>query len=730
MNRIHLVTLWHMHQPQYRDPSNNQYVLPWTRLHALKDYWGMVKVLEEFPHVHATFNLVPALVAQLEEYASGKFDEPWFRLAFAPAESLKLEERREVLDRAFQANRDTLIARWPRYLELAHWVQGTGADAIAGLIGLQDLRDVQMFSQLAWMDEEYLAHDPVVSKLARKGADFTEEDKRQLRAKQLELLARVLPEYRAAAERGQIEISTTPFYHPILPLLCDTDIAHVSNPYGPLLNPAFRNPGDAREQLVRARAYHERVFGQPPAGLWPSEGSVSDQVLEIAAELGFRWFATDEGVLGRTLNVGFWRDPSGLPESASQLYTPWRFRRGGREIAGIFRDHYLSDLVGFVYTRMDQGAAAEDLHRRIRVIGERVSSPHPVTVGLILDGENAWEYYSGNGREFFRQFYRRIEADSDIRALTVSEALAASGKLPTLEGIFPASWINANFDIWIGHAEDIRAWELLRDAREAYDEAVKLREEKNTRAPSEAKLAKAYESVLAAEGSDWCWWFGPEHGTPNDAEFDALYRKHLTEIYVALGKEPPDVLAQPIKRPAERARAIPPAAYLVVKVDGRETSYFEWLGAGYYSSNRRFSAMHGRACFLGDFHYGFSEKYLYLRLDPLPKALEQLRDCELRLTIQAGDELRIIVRVREGRMTGQAVERNDVCLLPSQAKVSVALDKMLEIAVPREILNLTGQRSLRIAAALWQGGLPIDVVPSEGSLEVQLGEESFSWPYA
>jgi len=690
----------------------------------------MVKVLEPFPRVHATFNMVPALVAQLEEYASGKFDEPWFRLAFAPAESLKPEERREVLERALQINRDTLVARWPRYLELADWVQGTGAGAVAGLIGVQDLRDLQLFSQLAWMDEEYLANDPVVSKLARKGANYTEEEKKQLRAKQLELLGRVLPEYRAAAERGQIEISTTPFYHPILPLLCDTDIAKVSNPYTPLLNPAFRYPGDAREQLVRARAYHQRVFGQPPAGMWPSEGSVSDQVLDIAAELGFRWFATDEGVLGRTLNVGFWRDPSGLPESALQLYTPWRFRRGGREIVGIFRDHFLSDLVGFVYTRMNQQAAAEDLHRRIRSIGERLNSPQPVTVGLILDGENAWEYYSGNGREFLREFYRRIEADPDIRALTVSEALAASVKLPTLEGIFPASWINANFDIWIGHAEDVRAWELLREAREAYEEAVKLREKKNTRAPSEAQLAKACESLLAAEGSDWCWWFGPEHGTPNDAEFDALYRKHLTEVYAALGKEPPDVLAQPIKRPAERARAIPPAVYLAVKVDGRETSYFEWLGAGYYSTDRRFSAMHGRACFLGDLYYGFSEKYFYLRLDPLPRALEQLRDCELRLSIQAGDELRIILRVREGRLTGQSLERNDVCLLPSQAKVSVALDKMLEVAVPRELLNLAGQRSLRIAAALWQGGLPIDVVPSEGSLEVQLGEDSFSWPYA
>jgi alpha-amylase/alpha-mannosidase (GH57 family) len=727
MNRVHLVILWHMHQPQYRDPATGCYVLPWTRLHALKDYWGMVKILEEFPNVHATFNLVPSLAAQLEEYASGNFNEPWFQLAFAPADGLSADQKREVIERAFQLNRDTLLPRWRRFRELFDWVQSTGADAAAAQIGVRDLRDLQLLSQLAWMDEEYLANDPVVSALSRKGADFNEQDKEQLRAKQLELLGRVIPEYRRGSERGQIEISTTPFYHPILPLLCDTDIARIANSYTPLPNPPFRYPQDAREQLARSRVLHQRLIGQPPVGLWPSEGSVSDQALSLAAELGFRWFATDEGVLGRTLNIGFWRDAAGFPENARQLYSPWRIRRDGREIVGLFRDHYLSDLVGFVYSRMDPGHAADDLYHRVRAAGERVQGPRPATVCLILDGENAWEYYPGGGRDFLRRFYRRIEEDPNIHALTASEAIAAAGEIPVLEGIFPASWINANFDVWIGHAEDVQAWNLLRDAREEFEKEAKRRAENDPKAVSEQQLALAYESVLAAEGSDWCWWYGPENSSANDAEFDALYRKHLTEIYLALGREAPDAIAQPIKRAAEGARLIPPSSYLDVHIDGRETSFFEWLGAGIFTSDQRSGAMHGRVYFMETLYYGFAQDRFFVRVDLFPEARSVLRDCEFRVTIHSAEEIRVSIRVLEGRIIGFVVEHNDVCRLNPREKVSVALDKILEISIKRDVIPLVA-RSFRFGVALWQGGLPIDLMPTEGSLEVQLGDESFAWP--
>src|SRR5208282_264112 len=249
------------------------------------------------------------------------------------------------------------IYRFPRYGELYSAAQVQGPSA-ASALGVQDFRDLQMWSQLAWFDEVFHERDPEVRHWLERGRNFTPADQRRMGEKQREICSQVLPEYRKLAASGQIEISTTLFYHPILPLLCDSDIARVANPGTPIPRRAFRRPEDAREQLRRAKEYHERVFGEKPVGLWPSEGSVSDQTLAIAADEGFQWFGTDEGVLGRTLNVGFFRDSSGMPANAEKLYQPWRVQMAGAGITGLFRDHHLSDLVGFVYSRMDGKAAA------------------------------------------------------------------------------------------------------------------------------------------------------------------------------------------------------------------------------------------------------------------------------------------------------------------------------------------------------------------------------------
>ena len=728
MNRIHLVLLWHMHQPQYRDPETGRYVLPWTRLHALKDYYGMVEMLREFPKFHATFNVVPALGIQLEEYASGKFNEPWFTLAYKNADDLTREDKTEILARAFQVNHERLISRFPRFVELYEWSRPAGGAQALVTFTLRDWRDLQLLSQLAWMEESWLQKDEVTSRLANKGKDYTEPDKTALKDKQQELLRLILPAYRDAASRDQIEISTTPFYHPILPLLCDSDVARLANPSTPLPRRAFRRPEDAREHLQLARQYHEKTFGAKPAGLWPSEGSVSDQALSIAAQEGFQWFGTDEGVLGRTLNVGFFRDSNGVPANADRLFKPLRVQLADQAITGLFRDHHLSDLIGFVYSRMEAKAAAADLHSRLRLLGEKVSGTQPLTICLFLDGENAWEYYPGNGREFLREFYRRVESDPDFRALTASEAIAAAGEIPTNAGIFPASWINANFDVWIGHSEDIAAWELLWDARDVYARAVEAQKQGRPGAPTEAALKTAHESLLAAEGSDWCWWFGPEHSTLNDAEFDALYRKHLTAIYLALGQVAPEELAKPIKRRPEHALQLAPSGFLRVKVDGRETSYFEWLGAGLYSPERRGGSMHGRVFYLHELRYGFEDDRFCIRVDTFAETMSELEDPEFRITVSGAEELIIVVKLLRGHIQEFTVEKARVCLLNVESVAEAAFERILEVAIHRDQLSLKGLSKLILGVALWHGGLPVDVLPAEGFLDVLLGEENSAWP--
>ncbi len=443
-------------------------------------------------------------------------------------------------------------------------------------------------------------------------------------------------------------------------------------------------------------------------------------------DLGFKWFATDEGVLGRTRNIGFWRDASGYPENGRELYSPWKLERPGGSMIGFFRDHYLSDLVGFVYSRMSPDAAAEDLHRRIRLIGERQPAGKTATVSLILDGENAWEYYAGNGRDFLRKAYALIDRDPEICALTMSEAIQAASDVPKLEGIFPASWISANFDVWIGHSEDVRAWDLLRDARETYERAVQRANMGS--AVSKERLSSAYEALLVAEGSDWCWWFGPEHGSSNDAEFDQLYRKHLTEVYTELGESVPDALALPIKRAAERGQREAPTSYLDVTVDGRESSYFEWMGAGMYSTEQRSGTMHGRSYVLGNLYYGFGSQRFYIRVDPIADALTEMSEFQMRLTLWDSRETRITLRVKDRKVAQCVVEQEGACLLHPEPVVSAAYEKILEVSLTRELFDLKNRRELLLSVALWEGGLPLDVLPVEGMLSVQLGEENYAWP--
>ena len=281
---------------------------------------------------------------------------------------------------------------------------------------------------------------------------------------------------------------------------------------------------------------------------------------------------------------------------------------------------------------------------------------------------------------------------------------------------------------WVGLRGDAAAWELLWDARQTYARAAEARKQDRSDAPTETALKQAYESLLAAEGSDWCWWFGPEHSTANDAEFDALYRKHLTAIYLALGQVAPEELAKPIKRRPEHALQLAPTARLNIAVDGRDTSYFEWLGAGLYSPERRGGSMHGRVFYLHELRYGFEAGRFCVRIDPFPEALGELEAPEFRITIGGAEEVTIVVKLERGHLQEFSVEKALVCLLNPKLVAEAAFERVLEVAIQKDQINLKGQSKLRLGVALWHGGLPVDVLPAEGFLDVNLGEEHSAWP--
>ena len=324
--------LWHMHQPYYEDLVTREHILPWVRLHALKDYYGMVALLEEFPEIRVTFNLVPSLLVQLEAFASEQAHDRYLELGLKPAADLTEEDAAFILQNFFHAQRHKMIEIYPRYGELLarRGPIRSPSDARAAVrrFSEEDLRDLQVWQKLAWVDPFYLEGDDRVRDLLARGRTFKEEDKATLRAVELDLLNAVIPAYRQAASRGQVELSASPFYHPILPLLCDTDIYRRTHPDSSVPRRRFMHPEDALEQLTRAVGCHERLFGRRPVGLWPSEGSVSDAMVPLVAEAGFRWMATDELILAETLGLTFAHDDHGQVDQPERLYVPYTVTRG------------------------------------------------------------------------------------------------------------------------------------------------------------------------------------------------------------------------------------------------------------------------------------------------------------------------------------------------------------------------------------------------------------------
>ena len=741
MAQIRVVVLWHQHQPFYKDLVTGQYRLPWTRLHALKDYYGMVKLLDEFPKVHQTFNLVPSLILQIQDYVSGEAKDPFLQVASRPAKDLTQEDRKFALQYLFQAHPVNVIGRYPRYRELFEKFRSSGSspEKAEKYFTAQELTDLQVLSQIGWFDEFFL-EEKEIAEVVSKGRNFTLDDQGFVITREREVLGRVLPAHAEAAKKGLIEISTSPFYHPILPLICDTQMGAVSTPGLPLPQNRFRHPEDASGQLKRGLDLHEKVFGARPSGVWPSEGSVSEEVLGIAQKLGVKWMATDEGVLGRSTGTYFSRDGHGFlgADQAHKLYTIYRYENAGTEMNLLFRDHTLSDLIGFVYSGMPPQDAASNLMQKIRDSAQPIiANGHDAMVPIILDGENAWEYYPRSGREFLRRFYDALQREPGMEAVTVSEAIARHQNKGQLKSLVPGSWINANFNVWIGAPEDNRAWDYLHAARNFYDQAAP--------SASEAQRQLAWEEILIAEGSDWNWWYGPEHHSANDRDFDELYRKHLSNVYQALGGVPPDYLAQPIAGVEARPAFTPQSAYIHPRVSGDMVRYFEWMGAAHFTADHRSGSMHGKQFLLDSVHAGIDEEYVYGRMDFAGKVPEDSFEVVVNIEswTQKGTgprrELRLDVAARDRKVESWTVTGHDGEILAKHSGpgilARVALVRNFEfrlpltwlLAAPLDLEKVQGPQSsnvlttrLRMRFSLWKNRLPVDAMPLEGWIELEL----------
>ena len=593
-----VVLLWHFHQPSYVEAGSGEVWMPWVRLHTVRGYADMAEMARRHPGVKMNFNLTPVLVQQIEQLAAGKVQDRWGDLAAKPARDLDEKERAELLEHFFKINWHTCVDPHPRYRQLLD-LRGRqpGSAQNRKRFKEADLRDLQVWFNLGWCGFAARQKYPELRELIRQGRDFTEEQKQRVLAIHREMLRGILGEYRALAETGQAELTTTPFYHPILPLLVDTESARRAMPWARLPD-RLQAPEDALAQLQKAQEAHTRVFGKKARGLWPSEGSVSPEVIPLMARAGFEYFCTDEAVLFRGL------EEQGRKVDHVELFQAWRVEEQGATLKALFRERPLSDYIGFTAARTEAKAAADHLRVHLEHIAQVM--PKGGVVTLALDGENAWEAFPDSGESFLHEFYGRLEGSPQIQTQTLGGYLEDKPGAPAGR-IHSGSWIGGNFDIWIGDPEENRAWDWIKRTREFLQQA-----EKRNSLPEETKLA-AWEDLYAAEGSDWFWWYGPDFQTDSDLIFDALFRARLQNVYRRLGTPPPTALSVPICG-GEVRLGHPPLRTIEPSL-GPRPSYLDWAGAGKYEAWRDQGAMAQGDRRVRTILYGFGEKNFYFRID-------------------------------------------------------------------------------------------------------------------
>ena len=611
---IYLAIIWHQHQPVYfKDPETGVYAKPWVRLHAAKDYVDMAAILQQYPDVKATFNLTPSLIRQIDDLAAGATDVYW-DYTNIPAEELTDAQKQFILDRFFDTNRK-IIARFPRYQELLD--KRDGSDTALTDFTAGDYRDLQLLFNLAWTDPDWLAEEPLAA-LVDQGEGFTEEDKAVVLAEHLRLVNEVIPIHREMQESGQIEVTMTPFAHPILPLLVNSDLALKAMPDATLPSPAFVWGQDAVAQVERGVALYQDHFEQAPRGMWPSEGSVAEEMISMVNASGIQWMASSEGVLAHSLNSdSFTRDGNETVVEADRLYRPYNVQgRNGGPVAILFRDLIISDKVGFTYSGLPGEAAADDFMQRIhnicgRLQAEGAEGPHLVSV--ILDGENAWEHYDNDGKAFLHSLYDQLSNEPSIVTVTPSEFLAFAPEPTRLGRLWAGSWINSDFATWIGEEEENKAWDLLRETRLTLQTYITGR---NRDSVTPEQLEDAFVQMYIAEGSDWFWWYGADQDSGDDGSFDAQFRNTLKQVYTALGAEPPSILDVPII-PATAATADRAATGLLSPTIDGIAAAGEWDAAGLYTASGGVMAAATPA--FSDLAYGFDARNLYLKASLNPE---------------------------------------------------------------------------------------------------------------
>lgn len=678
-----------MHQPYYKNDFTGYYELPWTFLHSIKDYYEMPRYLDNFKNIKAVFNLVPSLMLQIEDYASKKANDLLILLLKKTVDSLNDEDKEKLLPQLFMANVENMILPSPRYTELYNKFERLRGHKYYTQFSNVEILDMEVHFLLSWTGTFIKKEEPFLKTLLEKDRLYIEDEKQKLIDLLFNKVIEIVPLYKRLAEEGRIEISSSPFYHPITPLLIDINSAKEAFPNVVLPRGDFSLSLDAATQIDEGLKYHNKIFGTKLHGMWPSEGSISKESAELFSYFGIDWLASDEDVLSNSLHM-----PMNIQKNRRVLYHKHKFTTINGDIYLFFRDKKLSDFIGFQFAELQESQAVAIFMSELKKIYDSVEfNPH---VAVILDGENAWEFYPQNGQLFFNNLYNTIENTEWIKTVTFAEAInEPSIPVNIINNITAGSWIYGNLLTWIGHSEKNRAWELLGMTKERVENVADRL--------NESDRSELNKEIHIAEGSDWFWWYGDDHYSPQADVFDKLFRLHLINAFKIATLPIPYELYVPIKSVVTTGAVSNPSNFISPEIDGKVSNYFEWLPAGKFNLKYDMGTMHSDTNYLTTLLWGFDSHFLYLRIDGrLGDILNKGYIMDLRIVTSQEFHISFELNDREQK----ALVNDRIC-----DEIIVKIKNVIEIALPLIRLSLEKENHIMLLCRIKVGAEIIERAP-------------------
>lgn len=584
-----------MHQPVYQESKNDYFLMPWVRLHAVKDYLGMLKHMEGYDRLKLNFSLVPILLTALDNYGNNGFHDLHSKLTITPIEELSDEDKFFIINNFFDANYSNMILPHIKYADL--YKKRYSSDEISvNDFSNEEYSDIMAWFNLVWIGRYWQHNHPIIKELLNKEGHFTLEDRIKIIDIHREIIRKIIPEYKKYQLDKKIEILANPYFHPIIPILLDKKYT------GELMQ------SDAETQIRLGIEKYKKIFDCEPRGIWPSEQCVSGKALELFAEMGIKWTVADEGILAKSINKEFVRDFAGYMEDPYDLTAVYQYTgKNKKPISIVFRDGVIPSLINFEYSQHNSVEAANDLYDRIKTVQSKLNqSPDKHNLLTIaLDGENCWECYADDGELFIKTLYELIENDKTLETVLVSDYLDKIKNKKELKTIQTGSWINRNLKLWIDEPTKDLAWQYLVKTRKDMLGFIKECKDQDI-------VNSAWEELYIAQGSDWFWWFGEPNDSGQDEIFDYLFRIHLINIYNMFKKPVPDYLNVPLNvymgKPLRS-----PKANISPLIDGKTGKQDNWKNAGcidipdgpILQKNKPFDKI----------YFGCDKDNLYLRFD-------------------------------------------------------------------------------------------------------------------